>query len=227
MGPSEFSIPLPPASGRFTDLRLLLGFVVFPSILIILTGSPSGGLHPKRTEEIVHLYEEIPPPTKVEEIKSQPILPPQVPAQANKEPERTIEPPKPVFGLEEDALAGKGDLAVATGNTLMKAPDTVVEKPSAPIPPAPVQLDREPEMMVQMDPVYPSWAEEQGITAQVIIMVTIDAEGKVTDADVKSSGGKDFDNSALAALSKCRFKPLVRGGRATPARFSFLIDFQL
>jgi periplasmic protein TonB len=129
--------------------------------------------------------------------------------------------------LQEEALAGKGDMAVATGNTLMKAPDSVVEKPSAPLPPAPVQLDREPEMMVQMDPVYPSWAEEQGITAKVIIMVTIDAQGKVTDSKVTTSGGKDFDNSALAALGKCRFKPLILGGRATPARFSFLIDFQL
>jgi periplasmic protein TonB len=227
VGPSEFSIPRPPASGRLTSIALLFGGIFVTVILTFLTGSLSGRLHLKRTEEIVTIYEAVSPPEKVEEAKPPPIVPPPVPAQAEKEPERTIEPPKPVFGLQEEALEGKGDMAVATGNTLMKAPDTIVEKPSAPLPPAPVQLDREPEMLVQMNPVYPSWAEEQGVTAKVIIMVTIDAEGNVTDAKIKTSGGKDFDNSALGALGKCRFKPLIRGGHATPARFSFLVDFQL
>jgi protein TonB len=129
--------------------------------------------------------------------------------------------------VEKDAAEGKGDLAVATGNTLLKKADSLVKPAPPPAAPRPLRLDQEPEALEKVVPEYPAWAEEQGVTSRVLVMVTIDAEGKVVDARIGKSGGKDFDAAALKAARSTRYKPYVEGGKPLPAEFAVAYEFVL
>jgi protein TonB len=126
-----------------------------------------------------------------------------------------------------EATDGKGDLAVATGNTLLQKADSVVKPVPPPPPPKPMLLDQEPQALDKVVPAYPAWAEEQGVTSRVLVMVTIDAEGKVVDARIERTGGKDFDEAALAAAKRTRYKAYVEGGKPLPAKFVVAYQFVL
>lgn len=132
-----------------------------------------------------------------------------------------------MFGLPEDAMSEAGDMAVATGNTLRVEADSVVRKAPPPLPAAPVELDRTPAFVKQAVAEYPEWAQDQGVEARVLVWVTIDAEGRVTQAVLKQGAGRDFDPSALQAARASLFQPLVRDGKRLPSRFVVTYEFRL
>ncbi len=168
-----------------------------------------------------------PPPPKVIPPPPKPKPPPPPPEPKAPPPPPTPKPPPPVFGLDDKETSDKGDLAVATGNTLMKKPDSIVQKTPPPPPPQPVQISQEPDALNKVMPVYPEWAEEQGVTSTVLVTVTIDAQGRVVDASIQKSGGKDFDTAALTASRATRYKPYIDKGQALPARFTVTYQFVL
>ncbi len=169
--------------------------------------------------QIIQVTPPPPPPPIVQPVKVR--LKPQP------EPTKVVQPPPPVFGIPEDATDKAGDMAVATGNTLMKPADSIVQKAPPPLPAAPVQLDRQPAILNQVIPEYPAWAEEQGVTATVKLLVTVDARGQVQNVAIVSSGGNDFVRNAVKAVQATRFQPLVKDGVALPARFLFTYRFVL
>jgi periplasmic protein TonB len=66
--------------------------------------------------------------------------------------------------------------------------------------------------------------EEQGV---VILSLQIAPDGKVTDSKVdKSSGFKNLDRATLK-LAQCRFKPLVKDGKAEESWAKFVYDWKL
>ncbi len=225
---SSLAIHRPSPAGNRLDIFLSLAGPFLCLSAAFLTIEPSWRQE-ALAEEVVSIYEERPPPPEEVKIsKPKPIPPPLEPApRPRDEPQSQVKPPETQFGIEKETLAANGDLTVATGNTLMKAPELVAgPPPGAPSPP-PVQLDREPEILQPGTVQYPPWAEEQGVTSKVELIVTIGADGIVAHAEIKTSGGKDFDKSAMAAIVKTRFKPLIRSGSAVPARFTFSFDFML
>lgn len=178
-------------------------------------------------DETVEWIEESPPPP-VEEIEEPPELPPPPPPDPDEAPPPTrTEQAPPVFGLSEDAVSEVGDMAVATGNTLRAKADSVVQAPPQPLAAAPVELDRTPAFLRRAVADYPEWAQDQGVEARVLVWVTIDTEGRVTDASLKRGAGKDFDVGALKAARASLFQPLVRDGARLPSRFVVTYDFRL
>ncbi len=66
--------------------------------------------------------------------------------------------------------------------------------------------------------------EEQGV---VVLSLQIAPDGKVTDSKVdKSSGFKNLDRATLK-LAQCRFKPLVKDGKAEESWAKFVYDWKL
>lgn len=63
-------------------------------------------------------------------------------------------------------------------------------------------------------PVYPRAALEDNVSGEVRVRITVDAEGKVTDTViVESTPAGVFDDAALAAVRRWRFKPAEVDGR--------------
>jgi protein TonB len=136
-------------------------------------------------------------------------------------------PPPPQFGLEENALGESGDLAVAAGNTLMKEAEPEPKAPPPPLPQVPVFVDQAPGVLAGAPPRYPPQAEERGLEATVVALITIDTAGVVTEASIEKSGGLDFDGVVLASARATLFQPPTRQGRKVPARFRRPYEFKL
>jgi TonB family protein len=220
---AKVTLHLPPVQGPGGFDLGLAGAILFAAgvVFYLIARFPP---HAAPREETVEWVEEIPPPPV--EVKEPPkVLPPPVERPAPRV--ANTEPPPPVFGLQEDETSEQGDMAVATGNTLAARPYSIVQKAPALLPPAPVELDRAPGFLKQAMAEYPGWAQDQGVEAVVLVWVTIDAEGRVTDASIKRAAGKDFDAGALRAARASLFQPLVKDGSKVPSRFVVTYNFKL
>jgi periplasmic protein TonB len=66
-------------------------------------------------------------------------------------------------------------------------------------------------------PDYPAKAARNGETGTVSLALLIGVDGRVSDSKIqRSSGSKELDRAAQAALSMCKFKPAVNNGAAEP-----------
>ncbi|HEY0065332.1 MAG TPA: TonB family protein [Telluria sp.] len=67
-------------------------------------------------------------------------------------------------------------------------------------------------------PDYPATAARNGYTGTVSLALLIGTNGEVSDSRVqKSSGYRELDRAAVAALRMCKFKPATSNGVAEPA----------
>jgi protein TonB len=66
-----------------------------------------------------------------------------------------------------------------------------------------------------------------GLESDVTLKIEVDAEGKVTRAEVTKSGGAPFDEEALKAVKRARFEPAQHNGQAVPAEFTYIYRFRL
>jgi TonB family protein len=87
------------------------------------------------------------------------------------------------------------------------------------------QLTRPPELVERVEADYPPEARDAGREASVTLQLTLDAEGRVTDAVVTESGGEDFDAAALAAVR--RFPPAEVDGVPASIRLLYVYRFVL
>jgi protein TonB len=91
----------------------------------------------------------------------------------------------------------------------------------------PSMLDQQPVPTFQPHPVYPYDMKKQGISGQVVVEFILNADGNVQSAFAVSSTQHEFEASAIQAVSKWRFKPGRRGGRAVNTRMQVPIVFSL
>lgn len=71
--------------------------------------------------------------------------------------------------------------------------------------------------------VYPEGATAK---ASVVTLVTVDAQGAVTSAEVVESGGPLFDAAALEAVKRWKFQPATRDVTPIPARIRIPFRFE-
>lgn len=201
---------------------------------LVFAGAALGAFWPrtpvpdKPAVDDIFVMEEEPPPPPPPPPPPEPPPPPPMPEPPPKvEPPPEPEPPPPQFGLEEGDLSATGDLAVATGNTLMKEAEEETAPPPPPLPPAPLMMDQPPRILQGVPPEYPARALDRGLEGTVVALITIDTNGMVTDVAVERSAGVDFDRTVLESARKTRFQPPVKNGRRMPARFRRPYEFRL
>jgi TonB family protein len=73
------------------------------------------------------------------------------------------------------------------------------------------------------DPNFPSG--EKGRGSIVTVLLTVDKDGKPQDVRVNQSAGKNFDEEALAAVHRWKFKPSTCDGEPVSADIQVEIDF--
>ena len=85
-----------------------------------------------------------------------------------------------------------------------------------------------PEFKVQVRPAYPPRAKLSGIEATVIVEVYIDVNGRPRKTVVIKSGGAEFDQATMEALSNSLFSPaLSKDGTIVPVRVRIPYKFEI
>lgn len=80
------------------------------------------------------------------------------------------------------------------------------------------QVDRRPELMTPILPVYPKEARSRGIEGSVVVEVHIDETGRVRDIQIlKADPPGVFDAAVLEAYGQARYRPALLDGR--PVRY--------
>jgi len=82
-----------------------------------------------------------------------------------------------------------------------------------------------PHVRVQTPPAWPQNAPNDH-DLDVIVIVTVAADGTVLDAHVDDSMGADYDNAAIEAVKHWQFEPATRNGEPIPARVRALVHFE-
>ena len=202
--------------------------------------------------------EEKPPekPPEKPDIDTQPENKSEPVARAEKQaPPKTAQPettPPPRVGLSLESTVGEGDgPAFAVGDTRLGSTAEVAPDPDAKPPekkpepvkkPEPPQRNRtsqniptkggdvlvKPKRSQRIEPDYPPQLRAQGIEANVVVQVQIDATGNVTEVDIIAPAPQAaFNDAARAAALKEKFKPATRGGKAIPFTLSFTYRFRI
>ncbi|MBI5538022.1 MAG: TonB-dependent receptor [Deltaproteobacteria bacterium] len=84
-----------------------------------------------------------------------------------------------------------------------------------------------PVLLHNVEPEYPPEALKQKLSATVLLVLEIDATGKVTAATVKESAGNGFDEAAQQAALQLEFTPATRQGKNVPSRILYRTSFEL
>lgn len=80
--------------------------------------------------------------------------------------------------------------------------------------------DQEAKMVTIVQPEFPESAHLQGATGVVLLAISLDDSGRVTNIDVsKSSGYVSLDQAAIAAARLTSYSPKISGCKPTPTVF--------
>lgn len=84
-----------------------------------------------------------------------------------------------------------------------------------------------PKFLQPPAPRYPRLARRKGVEGQVLMELTIDAEGRLMSASIKKRGGNGFDEAALEVVRKAIFRPATHNGRPSACIVLLPIHFTL
>lgn len=112
-------------------------------------------------------------------------------------------------------------LTTAASAQDVRREDVPAEKPKPP------QLTSPPQLLEGAEPTYPPEAAEKGLEADVIVRITIDATGAVTNVVVPTPVGNGFDEAAVEAARRYRFKPAEWDGKPGPITVETTIHFKM
>jgi periplasmic protein TonB len=140
-----------------------------------------------------------------------------------------------VAGIALESTSGAGTFTVAVGNTLHAAPGQVARDPGAAKPykaeryAAASDLAELPEVLnrgaVDIRRYYPKEALHRGVEGEVILRLTIDADGSIAEAAVVKDPGAGMGPAALRAVREFRFAPGKASGVPVATSIPFVIRF--
>ncbi|WP_438025465.1 TonB-dependent siderophore myxochelin receptor MxcH [Sorangium sp. So ce233] len=84
-----------------------------------------------------------------------------------------------------------------------------------------------PRLVEGAEAEYPPEARAARREGDVVLKLLIDAEGRVTEAEIASPAGHGFDEAARAAALRFRFTPARRGGTPVASRILYGYEFRL
>ncbi|MDP9150930.1 MAG: TonB family protein [Myxococcota bacterium] len=124
----------------------------------------------------------------------------------------------PITGRRGRSLAstGAGFVAIAFTASLALPAHAQAPSTSSVTPPTVVQ---------HVDAVYPPTALAWRRHADVVLVVTVDADGHVSTVEVAQSGGPDLDEAAVVAARQWTFVPASRDGKAVASRIKMPFHF--
>ncbi|HTU61206.1 MAG TPA: TonB family protein, partial [Polyangiales bacterium] len=107
-------------------------------------------------------------------------------------------------------------LAILARPVRTQADDAGVSQPPSP-----------PALLSQTEPVYPEEALTQKLEGSVLLALTIDTAGAVSDVQVLEPAGHGFDEAVSEAARSWRFSPALKDGQPVVARIRSRYTFAL
>lgn len=106
-----------------------------------------------------------------------------------------------------------------------------VETATAPLPVPPMAAPLPivpPSISYKVLPVYPASALAKGLEGAVLLSVYVGLNGQPEKVETKvSSGMKEFDASAVKAVSEWKFTPAAQGGAAMASWYEVPVRFEV
>jgi TonB family protein len=87
--------------------------------------------------------------------------------------------------------------------------------------------DSAPVVVNQVEAAYPPQARAAGVSGTVLLELSVDADGNVSDVKVTRGAGFGFDESAVAAARALKFRPATHDGKPIAATVAFEQRFAL
>lgn len=103
-------------------------------------------------------------------------------------------------------------------------------EPGAPAPsPAPARPEdiERPRLVRDAQPRYPAAAWDAGIEGDVVLLLTVDAAGRITEVAVDTPAGHGFDEAAVRAARDLRFTPARVAGTPVPIQIRYTFRFRV
>lgn len=89
------------------------------------------------------------------------------------------------------------------------------------------KLDQVPVAKFQARPQYPFEMRRSGVAGEVVVDFIVDSNGDVRNAYSARSSQREFESAAVQAVSKWKFRPGKKGGRAVNTHMQVPIVFTL
>ena len=142
-------------------------------------------------------------------VPSQPdTLPPHSPIKPFEQP---IEPPRPQTDFQDTAKIPQDGFGGHAPMKILNLSD----------------LDQKPIAKYQGSPEYPYSLKREGMTGEVLVAFVVDAAGNTRNVFAVRSTASGFEENACKAVSRWKFKPGRKDGRAVPVRMEVPIEFKL
>lgn len=84
-----------------------------------------------------------------------------------------------------------------------------------------------PQAIFKPDPPYTKEAKDAKIQGVVVLRISVDANGNVTDAEVEKGLDKGLDESAVNTLKTWKFKPATKNDKPISSKVTIEVDFKL
>lgn len=88
-------------------------------------------------------------------------------------------------------------------------------------------LDQIPRLISADRPLYPHQLKAEGIEGNVVLLVMINPQGRVSILGVKSSTSREFEISAIKAARSARYTPPIRNGEKVSVKFYLPFNFTI
>lgn len=90
------------------------------------------------------------------------------------------------------------------------------------------EVDRRPQLIRHLSPLYPFAAKRKSIQGQVIIRIVVDKMGKVQNPEILEATPEGiFEESAIKAVRRWRFKPAIKDRTAVDVYVVVPLKFEL
>jgi periplasmic protein TonB len=183
----------------------------------------------KKVEETTYLQMEETPPDEepeeeiedIEEVETPPMAPPSLldtPTLVPPDAFRTTVTPPPPPGLTPDRSAVSVPV-IPPGTKFGAGIKDLFNL---------ADLDQQPTPSgARANPTYPMDLKRQGVEGSCTLEFIVDSNGNVSQARVVKATHREFENPAMQAVLKWRFKPGKKGGRSVNTRVQIALEFKI
>ena len=87
-------------------------------------------------------------------------------------------------------------------------------------------IPQTPTPIHKIIPTYPPHLKQENIGGKVILQVSIDKQGNVTQVKIFNSAHPDLNRAAKSAIKQWKFEPILKKNKPVSAKFPVIVDFK-